>query len=597
MKLEKILGDVKTVTEDEDFIQNFQIMISKNFTKAKTSTKPWSSSYWPLAKGTIADPYENSGLAYNLDIGWLDWESNYKALKKRRKKVHPKVNSFSQEELNNLAASEKYDILLGDKSFDLTHRLVEYMKGWGSAKENSFITKVLLIGEQTLEQAEEYVSKKYYPSVGDAFANSWNLKTTLTSVYARKLVEEGKFENVADAFPEALSMAKKEASNFVLEKKNSRMAAWEGICNGWSTGAGLVPRPRRMVSFKLPSGKKLNFYPSDIKGLVALFYVNSLIQDGAWVDPKTKLPSSEGTVSAGLRCNLKSVKKDIWGRKYDSKNDPFYGGRDPRCVGVHPAVWHLGLTNLIGKQDRSFVVERKVGPAVDNHPMYGYHMKFFNPNDKRNQKRLFDPSSKKSRRSFSDVVVKIDDKDQFKQFRNKKAVYIVGVENVITYLDYKRPNREKKDSEKEDDTVDKKMFYDLELDEDYNIVGGQWRAVKVGQPNDSSRGDSGQRLNHKQPDFFWTITKDYKKTTWFDDEDIAGAKWEDKTSLPPATWLPKALESHSFNYQMTTAIGNVPNCRMLDNRTGKYRKVFCEQSYNRPQPLINVVNALVELSK
>lgn len=583
----EIYTSVKTVTEDPAFIRNFQTIIKRNLSAAKTSSKPWTSSYWPLSKGTIADPYENSSLGYTLDLGWVDWGNNYKYLVDRQTKVHPTVLELEQKDLDNLSPSEKYDILIGDESFDLTKRLVKYMYDWGSAKENSFITKINLTGEDSLELAKQYIDQGYYSSVEDAFRNSWNLKATLSAQRALNLVEKRRYNTAEEAFVEALRIAQKESKNYVLEKKNNRMAAWEGICNGWSTGAGLVPRPRKTVSFNLPNGKKLNFYPEDIKGLISLYYVNSVIQDGANLDKSLPINMRQGTISAGLRCNLKSVKEDLWGRKYDSKDDPFNGGRDPRCVGVHPATWHMGLVNLIGKQDRSFVVERKVGAAVDNHPMYSYKMRYFNPN--KDNRRYFEPGDADSKLKFEDVVVEIDDEDQFKQFRSKFAKYVVGVETVMTYLDYARPNRQETNSEEDDKEVDKTMFYDLELDQNFNIVGGQWRTKKVGQPSQK------ERKNHNQPDFFWTITKDYKTTGYFDDKPLE--PWKDLTKLPPKSWLPEAKKSHAFEYKMLIEWGNAANCRMYNKKTKEYENVYCEQSYNRPQPLSNVVNTLVKLAK
>lgn len=585
---DKIYTDVKTVTEDPNFIRNFQSIISNGYSAAKTSTKPWTSSYWPLSKGTIADPYENSSLGYNVDIGWVNWKDNYKSLKKRQKKVHPFVSEMSQEELDNLAPSEKYDILIGDSTFDYTKRLIQYMHDWGKAKENSFITKINLTSADALERAEEYVKTyRYFNNVEEAFRNSYVLLENIPAQKTVELLDSGKYSSVREAFPAALQMSKKEISNYVLEKKNSRMAAWEGICNGWSTGAGIYPRPRKTVSINLPNGKKLNFYPSDIKGLISSYFFNSVIQDPAQLNKKTRLPKTQGTVSAGLRCNLKNAKEDLWGRKYDHEDDPFNGGRQPRCSGVHPATWHLGLVNLIGKQDRSFIVERKVGSPVDNHPMYGYKMKYFNPN--KSSRKTFDPKDKKSKYGFEDVVVAIDENDQFKQFRNKKAKYIVGVETTMIYIHYKRPNRKKTNDEDDDSEVKKEMFYDLELDENYNIVGGQWRAVKVGQPTEKKRG------NHNQPDFFWAITKDYNAQGIFSNKTLE--YWADKTKLPPASWLEAAKLSHSFEYKLLIDWQNAAYCRMKNKKTEKYKKVLCEQSYNKPQPLINVVNTLVDLSK
>ena len=229
----KIYTDVKTVTEDASFVRNFQSMVRQNLSKAKTSSKPWTSSYWPLSKGTIADPYENSNLGYMLDLGWIDWEDNYSSLKKRQEEKLPGVMSWEQKDLDKLAPSEKYDLLIGDNSFDLSKRLIKYMHDWGSAKENSFITKVNLVGNDSLELAKQYIDAGYYSSIEDAFRNSWNLKDTLSAKSALNLVERKRYNSSEDAFAEALRIAESEAKDYVLEKKNSRMAAWEGICNGW----------------------------------------------------------------------------------------------------------------------------------------------------------------------------------------------------------------------------------------------------------------------------------------------------------------------------------------------------------------------------
>lgn len=585
-----IYSDVRRITEDKKFIRNFKDIISLGLQKAKTKEKPWTSSYWPMNKGMIADPYENNSVPYYIDIGWVDWENNHKSFLKRLEEELPYVDEMSEEELEKLAPSEKYDLLLGDKTFELTRKLWEYSYKWGSEKENAFTEDIrkAIVGENNIDLAEDYIARNWYTSIDDAFANSWTLNTTLSAKRALELVAEGRYTSARSAFPEAMKYATQEAQNYVLAEKNSRMAAWEGICNGWATAAGLVPRPRKSFSIELPNGKKLKFYPADVKALAALYYVNSLIQDPAAIG-NDGIPYTQGTVSAGMRCNLKSVRKDIWGRRYDSKDDPFnsktHRVRDARCVGVHPATWHMGLVNLIGKQGRSFVVERKVGAAVDNHPMWGYEMEFFNPNNGRSRKDLYDN------------VVEIDEDDQFFQFRHPKAKYIVGVETVAKYMDYARPDREDTNSEDDDEVVNKKMYYDLELDEGYNIVGGQWRAYKVGL--ESMQGASStrnKRPNHNQPDFFWTITKDYKKTGWFGDVQMQEA-WTDKTVAPPASWLKAAKPYHNFVYNMTIENGKPALCHVVNTKTEETEKWLCNQKYERPQPFINVLNALVELSQ
>jgi hypothetical protein len=208
--------------------------------------------------------------------------------------------------------------------------------------------------------------------------------------------------------------------------------------------------------------------------------------------------------------------------------------------------------------------------------------------------KLFNPNTGREHDQFEKNVEMIDEDDQFKQFRHPIAKYIIGVETEMTYMDYIKPRRKDTNSEEDDEEVDKKMYYDLELDTDYNIVGGQWRAVKTGYaPEDG-------RVNNNMPDFFWTITKDYKNTGWFGNRtDIE--QWTDKSTVPPRSWAgivqDKVNGPHAFNYQMLVKWGNVQNCVVKNKKTKEIRKVFCEQSYNRPQPLINVINGLVEMSK
>lgn len=607
-----IYYDMVKFTEDRKFIKNFKEMMNLGLAReGKTLEKPWSASYWPLAKGTIADPFEKSKVPYYLDIKWLLWEGNIKEFEKRKKKLLSRAYELSEEQLAKLAPSEKYDLLLGDLTFDLTHRLWADTNGWGSKKQNAFKINPLLVGDHSLAEAQKILGwgftnakgeQDYYDTIEKGFRNSYTIKDSLAAKIAIKLKEQGKYDSVENAFDTALEQAKNQSKNYVEEKKNERIAGWEGICNGWATAAGLEPRPRKAISFKLPNGKKLKFYPSDIRGLTSLFYVNSLIQDSVWgINLEADgMPKIEGTVSVGNRCNLDGTRKDEWGRKYDDRPDPFNGDWKARCSGVHPAKWHMGLVNMIGKQGRSFIVERKVANPIDNHPMYSYKMEYFNP-------LTGDLTS-----SIMDAVVKKNKRDQFFKFRHPKTKYIVGVQNSMVYLNYMKPSRKEKTSEKEDLDVKKTMLYDLELDENYNIVGGQWRAKKVGAYRHQRIAGQQKRshFNWKMPDFFWTITKDYKASGYFDEKDVEA--WVDKTKAPPKSWKKVAMGvkstfegavegetdgPHGFFYHNTLRLGGPQNCRYLNKKTGKYELFQCEYARNRPQPLINVVNVLLDLAK
>lgn len=575
---------VKRVSEDTSPILNMKD--AAKYSSAKSKKQPWSSSFWPLNQGLIASNYESTRIGYYLDRGFFSWTKNYNTFLARKNGVLKNIESLTQGQLNTLAPSEKYDILMGDSSFDLTNRLWDYTYKWGTKKENAFISNLNITGGKSLERANEILKTDMADTYTDALSIAINQVGGLAESIAANLVESNQYQSFEDALQEGIRQAGLEKDNYVLVKKNKYIALWEGICHGWSTAAGVVPRPTRTVKFDLPNGKKLKFYPDDIKGLISLLWANSTIQDGKWIDEKTGKNFGGGVISAGLRCNLKNPKKDRWGRVYDDRPDPFSGSHDPRCVGVHPATWHLALVNIIGKQGRSFIVERKISDEVDNHPMSSYKMRYYNPNTGR------------FKNNFMDAITTINKDDQFEEFRSPKAKYILGVLTTMTYIDYRKPTRYFNDSPANDDTKDIKMYYDLELDEEYNIIGGQWRAKKTGVAREfqGRPGSPGRRLNrpnHNQPDFFWVITKDWKN--YFQAEELE--PWTNTTKLPPKSWKEKALKAHSFVYQKTHNFNWYEKCSVANKETGNTVKVPCEFKTNQPQPLLNVVNKLIELSK
>lgn len=598
MSIDEIYDDVEKISEDKNFIRNFNQIIRNNLSKAKTDRKPWTSSYWPLAKGTIADPYENSTLVYYTDFAKTykyQWIKTKESFDERKRNFLSKIDSLSSSELEQLAPSEKYDLLLGDKSFDLTTRIMENMYAYG--QDNYFwnLNNISTTGSDTLELAEKYVSWGWVDSKGKPYGTierALRLDPVLqTRVEVKRGIinyEAGLYNDLATAVRDQMAQAQAESGNYVIaSRKVKNIASWEGICNGWSTAAGIIPRPTKAISFKLPDGRDLKFYPDDIKGLVSLYWFNSFVQNNfvKFNDkPMDGSNTTGGTLSVGLRCNLTSISKDRYGRLYDSAPDPRSFDHSPRCVGVHPAKWHLGLVNIIGKQGRSFVVERKVKDPVDNHPMHKYEMKYFNP------------LTGEGSRNLNNNIELIDSDDQFQAYRHKDAVYIVGVETEMTYLNYVMPRREETNSEDDDDNVNKTMFYDLELDKNYNIVGGQWRAVRAGKPKKRPGSKHKERLNHNQPDFFWAVTKNWKKTKYFHDDLDVGAKWRNKTQAPPRTWHKTAKDYHSFEMMSAIKYGNAQICKAKNTKTGKVTTVWCESKTNTPQPLPNVINTLIQRS-
>jgi hypothetical protein len=343
------------------------------------------------------------------------------------------------------------------------------------------------------------------------------------------------------------------------------MGLWEGICHGWALAAGAYPRPEKVVTFTLPNGKKLPFYPDDIKALVSLLFANSLVQDNVLVE--------------GYRCNQKNPNQDEFGRFIDEMPKKEGEKLLPRCADVHPGIWHASVANIIGAQGRSLVVEIDANAIVNNHPMSGYKTKYFNPKSGRFG-------------TLQESVIALKDyQDPYKDNRNPNATHLVGVEMEIYFLGKVMPKQRESDGP-EDDKISKQSFmYDLELDRDGNIVGGQWRATRTADRYDRDSNERPPVIAH--PDFFWVIPKNFMM--YF--QPIQGLEaWNGKGQVPQS-WKRAALGAHSFIYNVTREFGFDEKCTVLPKRGRGSREVPCEFKYPRPQPMINFVNQLLEMSK
>jgi hypothetical protein len=167
----------------------------------------------------------------------------------------------------------------------------------------------------------------------------------------------------------------------------------------------------------------------------------------------------------------------------------------------------------------------------------------------------------------------------------------VGVNMKLKYVDWEYPKLEKTNFPKDDKIVDLEFNYDLELDENDNIIGGQWRVGK-------KIGDSifGVGTTH-QPDFFWVVPKDWKN--YF--KGVAGLPaWDPTSGDPaPAEYKTAALGAHGFVYEESKFFFGVsPKCPVMPvSGDGPSKMVDCSFRYPKPQPLINLVDQLVELSR
>lgn len=354
---------------------------------------------------------------------------------------------------------------------------------------------------------------------------------------------------------------------FRLPVPNDKMALWEGICHGWALAAGGSERPLETVEFTLPNGKKLPFLPTDIKALISLMYANSVVQDNVLME--------------GLRCDNPNPKQDQFGRFIDTV--PVARSEEvlPRCADVHPAVWFLSVVNLTGIQGRALVVEVDAHATVNNHPFAGYDLKYFNPDTGREG-------------PLERSILAVDQfrrPDVYAASRNPQTRSIVGVEMKIVYTNWTWPKEGASDDQSKDPMKKKTMLFDLELDAQGNVIGGQWRADK--DPRNFNKEGDAAKTN--QPDFFWTLPKNYQ--SYFQNNPSL-PNWNPAyQQTPPAAWGDAAKSAHMFTYNVTREYGFNEKCTVINDATRETREVPCEFQHPKPQPLINLVNKLLEMSR
>lgn len=214
--------------------------------------------------------------------------------------------------------------------------------------------------------------------------------------------------------------------------RTGRVVGWQGICHGWSPAAIYLEQPQHDVIFNFPQGQ-LYFTVDDIKAIGALYWANGKYE----------------AVFAGWRCNEDNPTTNAEGRVLD-----------PKCFDVNPGDWHLALTNMIGARRESFIIDAAASLQVWNHPVVGYSMQFFDPTDF--NRRSSSPQGLIRQTARSPHL-------RHGQFRSPQAVHVIGVVSTVTIADGTVPG------DRRNLMKSLKFTYDLELDENYQIIGGEWR--------------------------------------------------------------------------------------------------------------------------
>jgi len=258
---------------------------------------------------------------------------------------------------------------------------------------------------------------------------------------------------------------------------------WMGLCHGWAPASYMLPRPKRSVVVKTSDGTQLKFLPSDIKGLATQL----------WASTNTN------TLFIGGRCNDKKPKVDENGRVIDTD-----------CFDTNPGLFHVLLINRI-QQSRPFIFDASYDYEVWNQPVLGYSNTFFNP-----QTLQETDTAMAAAIPLEQYTI-----DKFKRYRSPSAKYVVGIQMRVAYLAETQATVSETNSPSEDSGLWAAYTYDLELDGEYNIIGGEW-------------------YNNAHPDFVWTPSLGSKALS-VGDYSIQ-ERWQQGAQIP-GSWLGPAVQS------------------------------------------------------
>lgn len=257
-------------------------------------------------------------------------------------------------------------------------------------------------------------------------------------------------------------------------QKKGFVAQWTGICHGWAAISHRdSPAPKHSVVMRDATNTfSITFFESDVKGLLSYLWAES--------PPVSK--------QAGSRCY-----------QFPVTRDPLLRPIEVSCLDTNPMTWHLSITNRVGQFGKSFVMDSSSGPEVWNYPISSYDYSYFNA-------RTFEPSH-----SIKAALVAVSDlkNDPLASVRNEKTKFVVGIIMDVFHPALIEPTMGQMGNTYQSHT----FIYDLELDENYNVVGGEW-------------------YSEDQPDFLWTFAEELKARTREDVQDFG--VWDDTGPIPAA---------------------------------------------------------------
>lgn len=206
---------------------------------------------------------------------------------------------------------------------------------------------------------------------------------------------------------------------------------WWGLCEGSAPASMYYPEPANSVMVRAGAYRlDVPFYPSDIKALATM----------------------------------------IWSRFNEQLDLPEAGGQCTRsgegCEDNNPGTFHAALHHFLERAPGILVAEVDPTPVVWNFPVVGFTESYFNPQTKQAVGSLAEASV--SREAWA--------ADPRKGKRAPGTAYVVGVKTEFRYATNQPGTSPMKSTKRR--VLSRTVSYELELGQDWKILGGEWLAGK-----------------------------------------------------------------------------------------------------------------------
>jgi hypothetical protein len=293
-------------------------------------------------------------------------------------------------------------------------------------------------------------SDDYWPTFSGGISNRWQVapssinwkdyqyawltKEQILAGTAPVLIETlspaEKYDLLLGRYDFPLAKSERERQEASVDPFTGEVPTWYGLCHGWAPATIMEPEPGAVAILTNADGVEIPFFTSDIKALLTKIYADY----------------GGSNVSVGERCRTDSneIELDETGRIVLTS-----------CRDTNPGALHVILAQSLGHPDpaqrKSFVADVTRGSEVWNQAVVGFEVM-------ETKRKPFDPAT--------------DPKARFRAPRTKE---LVRVTTEFAYIGEVQPHKAPMKEQGASYTHKEWLEYTLELDEDGDIIGGEWQ--------------------------------------------------------------------------------------------------------------------------